>query len=190
MDNFRIIKEDSKDKTKFWELFEIDSFNFKAGSSVTLTVEQIQALLDEFIYMERIPEMALVSELANYIYINMGGTSKTPTKEVMAISYLMFASPNLRFKDMFKSVTTGIHFSTILAYLKDSDLAVATQYLVAVRNVINSDSIYDIVLDKFPNSPVIKGMTEEEYIEWIDSVTLNTADYIKGVIATRNAFNI
>jgi len=33
-------------------------------------------------------------------------------------------------------------------------------------------------------------MTEEEYIEWIDSVTLNTADYIKGVIATRNAFNI
>jgi len=155
MDNFRIIKEDSKDKTKFWELFEIDSFNFKAGSSVTLTVEQIQALLDEFIYMERVPEMALVSELANYIYINMGGTSKTPTKEVMAISYLMFASPNLRFKDMFKSVTTGIHFSTILAYLKDSDLAVATQYLVAVRIFMMSDSIYFFVLDEFPIIPVI-----------------------------------
>lgn len=187
MENFRIIKEDYKTSTttRFWEIFELDSFNFKSGMQATLKVEQVYAMIDKFEFLENISQVELISELTHYLYLNFGGIESMPAKDILAFSYLLFAAPNLRMPDMFVAITHGVHLNTTLRFLYENNRRVATQYLAASMDLIKDGPIYDMVVSRY-DIKLDADLSPGEYVDWMETTKVDIGDYIKGVNATKN----
>jgi hypothetical protein len=186
---FNILKDGfiASNNNKFWDIFNLDSFNFTAGMQATLTVEQIYVLVDKFEYVENVPQIEIINDITNYIFKSFGGNSNTPVNEVLAFGYLLFASPNLRMDDMFKSVLQGIHFHTTLRFLFDNDRIVPAQYVNGVRHLIDDKAVFNIVFQRYPVE-IVSNLDSDEYQVWLDATLGDIGEYIKGVNATRNAF--
>jgi hypothetical protein len=188
MDSFRILKTDLEGKDKFWDIFEVDSFGFSSGVQIKLSVDQVNVLLDRYAFYPVLPDAELMSELIHMLFTSIGGTKDTPVQEVLAISYLFFMTPNLRVKDMFNSVVKAIHCFTTLSYLVENEKDLPSQYLMSMKNVIQDDPLYHMVVARYPDLKVITTLSEEEFLAWITEVDENMHDYIKGINATKNLF--
>ena len=184
--NFRILKEPLCGISgNFWDLFELDSFNFRSGTESALLEDQVISLIDEFEFVDSICEAGLLSEVIHYLYINFGGTDSTPAKEVLAFSYLLHSSPNLRLPDLLSSITYAIYFNTTLKFLYENNRAVAMKYMNTSLNSLNDDEIYGTIIRRY-QLEVLSDMKDAEYIEWLDTTSQDVAEYIKGVNATKN----
>lgn len=189
MGNFRILKDKQTNHTegKLWDVFELDSFHLKSGLVVVIKPEEIFTIIDKFKFYTKIPESALISELTHYIFQSLGGSKDTPVQEVLAFSYTLFASPNLRLPEMFLSFTHAIHFNTCLSYLLENDVPTPNQYLSAIYELVKNRTTFDLVLSRYQDLLLVE-MEDDAYSKWLEDLPNKVDDYIKGVNATKNLF--
>jgi hypothetical protein len=186
--NFRILQENYRDKKTIWEIFSLSTFK-GAKSTIMLDPKEIRIMLDKFKFNEVVPEVELISDLTHFIYQNLGGDKDTPAQEVLAFAYVLYASPNFRFADILKGMTKAIHVETTMSYITENDLSIPFQYLDGAAKLINDQNVWDTIMALYPDVPINNDMTENEYQSWGTDVAYDIEAYIKGVNATKSAFD-
>lgn len=150
--------------------------------------EQLYAICDTYRGSLRISTLELTSIVANYIFINMGGTEKTSPEAVMGFMYLLLRTDNFNFHTIAKDIKTSLSSDNTFKYLSDNKVPVPKEFLVKMKNIIGL-WLYEKLASRY--TLLEEYDWPEEQIELFNQeVTSKTAAYVQGEGAIKNLNNL
>ena len=150
---------------------------FKMPKLIHLTREQITYMLDRFGQKKNLPKIAVVSSVASCIFQNVGGSDDMPSTDVMAISYIMFTSDNLRLHSYVQEINRAIDVENVFSYAEDTGVAVPRQFVMRIRESM-PEYLWDILINRH-EFKVDTQIDDKEADRIIDKMFEDVIDYLQ-----------